>query len=77
MKNILITFWIAVFSGGGLSAEVAIAPHGADTHPLVAMAAREVQRYVYLRTGELLPIVDENPAGRTLISLAVDKDLTR
>ena len=75
MKTILTFFWVAVFSGGALAARVAIAPRDADTRPLVAMAAREVQRYIYLRTGELLPVVSEIPTGQASISLAVDKSL--
>jgi len=42
-----------------------------DASPLVALAAREVRRYVYVRTGELLPIAK---SGNGIV-LHVDKKL--
>jgi hypothetical protein len=39
------------------------------------LAAREVRRYVYLRTGELLPITTKAPAGGDLICIGIDKGL--
>ncbi len=36
-----------------------IYPHGASTHEI--LAAREIRRYVYLRTGKLLEIYEESP----------------
>lgn len=46
--------------------EIALAPGSA---PRLRLAAREVQRYVYLRTGEVLPIAfrDGPPAGDAII----------
>jgi len=46
--------------------EIALAP---GSTPRLRLAAREVQRYVYLRTGEVLPIAFRNvpPAGEAII----------
>jgi hypothetical protein len=46
--------------------EIALAP---GSTPRLRLAAREVQRYVYLRTGEVLPIAfrDVPPAGEAII----------
>jgi len=53
-----------------------------DAAPLEALAAREVRRYVYLRTGEVLPIVpadvqtDAPPvAGDLIVVVDADRDL--
>ena len=35
-----------------------------DAPPNVKLAAKEIRRYVYLRTGELLPIGTISPAGQ-------------
>jgi len=70
----LLLFWVATCCGDGQAAPAVIALRTADTRPLVSLASREVQRYVYLRTGELLPIV-ENKAGQPFIDLAVDTQL--
>jgi len=40
------------------------------------LAAREVRRYMYMRTGELLPIVDHVPATGDAILLATDESLS-
>jgi len=73
MRAILI-LWVAAFCGSGQAAPAVIALRKADTQPLVALAFREVQRYVYLRTGELLPIVADK-AGQAFVDLAVDSEL--
>ena len=45
--------------------------------PLETLAAREVRRYFYLRTGQLLPIVTTNrlPAGDTIVVARKDRPL--
>lgn len=47
------------------------------TPALLRFAAREVQRYVYVRTGELLPIAQADPAKDNAIVLAVKPRLGR
>jgi hypothetical protein len=47
----------------------------ADASPLVRLAAREVNRYVYVRTGERLPVRPAAAAGRDSIRLLIDKGL--
>ncbi len=42
-----------------------ICPEGVP--PLVSLAAKEVRRYVYLRTGELLPVVSTHEAGDIIL----------
>jgi len=46
-----------------------------DAGPIVEFAAREIRRYVYLRTGERLPIVDQSPAAGNVFLLLVDPRL--
>jgi hypothetical protein len=45
--------------------------------PTVQLAAREVQRYVYLRTGQLLTVTSAAAAGGPAIVLGVDPELGR
>ena len=44
-----------------------------DAPPRVKLAAREVRRYIYLRTGALLPIADS--ATGSAVTLKIDKTL--
>ena len=53
-------------------AVIVVAP---DASALVQLAAREVNRYVYLRTGERLPVRPAATAGRDSIRLLIDKGL--
>ena len=46
-----------------------------DASPLEQMAAKEIRRYVYLRTGELLPIVDIVFAGKPTIGVHINENL--
>ncbi len=52
MRRLLLVLSLA----GGVAAEPTIWP--GDSSPNVLQAAREVQRYVYLRSGTLLPIAE-------------------
>jgi len=54
--------------GSAAEAITIIEPQKAE--PLERLAAREIRRYLYLRTGELVPIVranSERPSGRSII----------
>jgi len=46
-----------------------------EDSPVAVLAAREVRRYVYLRSGQLLPIVSEPPAGADTIVIQTDTSL--
>jgi len=46
-----------------------------EARPTQVLAAREVQRYVYLRSGQLLPISDKSIEGQDSILLAQDTSL--
>ena len=58
----------------GIAADawIVVAP---DAPPLVQLAAREVNRYVYLRTGGQLPVRPAVTPGRDSIRLMIDKGL--
>ena len=78
MKHIIFTFLAgALFSAAPIThaAPAVVVPDRETSGPIVEFAAREVQRYTYLRTGELLPVVSKIPAGQASISLSVDKSL--
>jgi len=49
--------------------------HSPTASGVQVLAAREVQRYVYLRSGERLPIVDKCPGADDAIRIAVDASL--
>jgi hypothetical protein len=51
--------------------------NGAGDFPLSRLAAREVRRYVYVRTGELLPIVAARSGGGDRVVLEEDPSLDR
>ena len=61
-----IVFWLTVLIGASTSvlAKPTIVVED-NAPPMVRLAANEVQRYVYLRTGEALPIA-ETGKGMTL-----------
>ena len=56
MKQITTILLLAIASVA--SADVIVCPPNAPSN--VKLAAKEIRRYVYLRTGELLPIATEN-----------------
>ena len=55
----------------------AIVAAPSESPSLQNLAAREVRRYVYLRTGELLPIVDKRPVAGDAVVIGVDAGLGR
>lgn len=60
---VLFVFPSAALPAAGLNVRAAvICPQ--ETSPLETLAAREIQRYVYLRTGELPPILTAKPRLR-------------
>ena len=63
--GLLAVLWASVATAGTVIVAQPDAPWR------VRLGAREVQRYVYLRTGELVPIVAEQPAGEEAIVLEV------
>ena len=60
-------------AGGAWAKTVIVSPPDAAWQ--VRLAAKEVARYVYLRTGELPAMVASAPAGEAAIALAVDPSL--
>ena len=46
-----------------------------DQTPLMILVGREVHRYVYLRTGELLPILPELPPDGDAVLISTDQAL--
>jgi len=48
-----------------------------DASPLTAFAAREVRRYVYLRTGDLLPIVESAKDAHAIVVTRKDSPAAR
>jgi len=66
----LYSFSISVARAAGTV--IVIAP---DAAPNIQLAAREVSRYVYLRTGEKLPVFSKEPAGKNSIRLLIDMAL--
>ena len=71
-----------VWAAAGLATAVSAAPNppAAVVCPAKAgfsehLAAREIRRYVYLRTGQLLPIVPNRPARGDTITLTVEPAL--
>ena len=67
----LLTVVCGAFAQSATPGTTIVCP--ADASPRVKLAAKEVRRYVYLRTGELLPIA-ESAAGNT-IALKTDAAL--
>ncbi|MCX6876675.1 MAG: hypothetical protein NTW21_23135 [Verrucomicrobia bacterium] len=65
--------WLAI-APCGLAAEavIVVAP---EATPLVRLAAREVHRYVYLRSGERLPVRATVAPGQDAIRLLIDQGL--
>ncbi|NOX54798.1 MAG: hypothetical protein GXP27_10235 [Planctomycetes bacterium] len=53
-------------------AQQAVIVRPADAPRLQRLAAREIARYVYLHTGELLPIAEAAPGGADVIAVRVD-----
>ncbi|MCD6304498.1 MAG: hypothetical protein J7M21_06005 [Planctomycetes bacterium] len=58
----------AAGAGGAGETVTIVSPGGAG--PAESLAAREIRRYVYLRTGRLLPIAGRTPAGGDVIFVA-------
>jgi hypothetical protein len=60
---------ITAVCGSNASAATRTIVHAPDAPPRILFAAREVQRYVYLRTGEIVPIAaaTEPPAGEAIV----------
>ena len=64
--GLLAVLWASVATAGTVIVAEPDAPWR------VRLGARQVQRYVYLRTGELVPIVAKRPAGQEAIVLGID-----
>ena len=79
MQRLFVLLFGGLAAAGFVHAAPAvIVPQPADAPPsLVTFAAREVQRYVHVRTGVLLPVTPADPARESAIVLAVDPDLGR
>jgi len=77
--NILLALW-AVLGGAGIARGAGAPPPAtivtsADASAMEALAAREVRRYVYLRTGQVLPIANKTPEAGRAIVFRTDKSL--
>ena len=72
MRTVKTLTILLALTVGGASAQTIVCPP--DAPPNVKLAAREVRRYVYLRTGTLSEIASDR-TDRT-IRLAVDPALT-
>jgi hypothetical protein len=66
---------VAVSDAAEKPPAVVICP--ANSSPLMTLAAHEAQRYVYLRTGQLLPIEKRQPRQGNRIILGIDPALGR
>lgn len=66
----------APVQGASLSTSGAVVVCASGAPPNVRLAAHEVRRYVYLRTGVLLPIVARSGEGRAIV-LQTDPTLTQ
>ncbi len=78
MNSLSSTILIGLLSSGSvicsLANSVPVVLTGPNATPLEQLAAHEVRRYVYLRTGKLLPMAASSSSG-TAISLKVDPAL--
>lgn len=63
---------VLLLTAGAALAQTIVCPTGAPPH--VKLAAKEIRRYVWLRTGELLRIGDR-PSGDSRITLSIDAAL--
>ncbi len=70
-----IVFLMAASLASEMKAADAVVVAAPDAPPLVRLAAREVARYVYLRTGERLAVADTVPSGSDAIRLRRDPQL--
>jgi hypothetical protein len=70
MKLRLLSLALLTAASSAFADGVVVAP---DAAPQVRLAAKEVRRYVYLRTGELLPVGSD--AQGKVVSFAVDTSL--
>lgn len=67
----LITIFLALLPVSIASAQTIVCPPGAPAN--VKLAAREIRRYVYMRTGQLLPFAETGYG----ITLKTDFEWTR
>lgn len=64
----VIALLLAAAASARAAPAVIVAP--AQASPMEVLAAREIRRYTYLRTGSLLPLVSSRPAGAEAIVVA-------
>lgn len=62
---LVLLFATGVSSAAASSRTTIVCPK--DAPPLVKLGAREIRRYVYLRTGELLPIEDTSGTSNSIV----------
>ncbi len=70
-----LSFLLSIFLTGCLPKESVTILIQENASPLEQMAAKEIRRYVYLRTGKLLPIKDKVSGGSPTIEIVVNSDL--
>jgi hypothetical protein len=75
-KTILMGLLFTAFAVSALAKDAPVILTRTGATPLEQLAAREAQRYVYLRTGTLLPLTRKSATG-TAILLKIDPTLTR
>lgn len=77
MRPVLILFMAVIsvnFSMAGAEGLSAVILCASDASPLEQYAAREIRRYTYLRTGQMLPIVAEMDRGKDTAIVVMNKD---
>jgi len=73
MKAILAWVAMSVVTASAWAGPVVVRTPGAAFHE--RLAAKEIARYVYVRTGELPAIAEKIPPRGDAVTLAVDKSL--